>query len=788
MITQVKLKNWRSHLDSSFNFEPGTNALIGIMGSGKTSLMEAICFGLFGTTPALQSKKIKLDDMIMKKPVEKSSAEIELLLKLDGTDYSVKRVIEKGRGTTYSEIRENGKLLEAPSTSRVTEIIENTLKISFELFSKAIYSEQNSLDYFLTIPRGQRMRKIDELLMIDKFEKARSSSTTLINKFEERRLARQSVVENADVESIQKNISGIRDSLKLLDSEIENLKNNLIKTKGNREKFESLFNQINKKRKDADEIKLNLEKNLSTLEEIENSISYLRNELGNNDRTGIEKEITYLKDRISKNDVEWKKLKERFENSSKEISDLKSNASYLKKEIEILEKEFYEQSELRKEFEHLRDSLGENIEQQIVEAKNNLKKVTEDAARTMAKLSDNEQFIAHLSTPENKCPICESTLTNERKKLLIIQKEGEIKRLHEEFAFFEENKRKTEEKINLLGESYTKLAVMKEKIKDVENVKKDLEKVKRFFVEESGKIVYAENSLTDLRREVEKMQAEIENDRMKQQRFEAMLQKIKEFEGKSVRKESLENENNELRNKLDAIEKELQGKNIEEMETELRNLISKESEIDAEISGIERVAKEKQLRLNEFESKLADVKKYQEEITKIKKIIKNMRIFEKSLEQTQIELRKEFVQAVNYTMTNLWTTLYPYQDFVGIRLNVEEGDYVLQLLERTGKWINVEGIVSGGERSVASLALRIAFSLVLAPQLRWLILDEPTANLDTNAIEDLAETLRERIGEFVDQVFLITHDEKLENAVTGSLYKLEREKGKDGVTKVIMVS
>ena len=112
----------------------------------------------------------------------------------------------------------------------------------------------------------------------------------------------------------------------------------------------------------------------------------------------------------------------------------------------------------------------------------------------------------------------------------------------------------------------------------------------------------------------------------------------------------------------------------------------------------------------------------------------------------------------------------------------------MQLLERTGKWVNVEGIVSGGERSIASLALRIAFSLVLAPQLRWLILDEPTHNLDQNAVEDLAETLRERIGEFVDQVFLITHDEKLENAVTGSLYRLEREKEKDGVTKVIMIS
>lgn len=67
MITEVKLKGWRSHSDSKLVFTPGTNALIGIMGSGKSSIMDAICFALFGTFPNLQSKKLKLDDVIMKK-------------------------------------------------------------------------------------------------------------------------------------------------------------------------------------------------------------------------------------------------------------------------------------------------------------------------------------------------------------------------------------------------------------------------------------------------------------------------------------------------------------------------------------------------------------------------------------------------------------------------------------------------------------------------------------------------------------------------------------------------
>jgi exonuclease SbcC len=787
MITKVKLKNWRSHLDSEFNFETGTNALIGIMGSGKSSVMDGICLGLFGTSPVLQTKKVKLEDMIMKKPIEKSAAEVEIFLKIDGNDYSIKRIIEKGKGTTYSEIRENGKLLEAPSTSRVTEIVENILKINFDLFAKAIYSEQNALDYFLTIPKGQRMKRIDELLMIDKFERARASAVSLVNRFEERRLARESVVENADVESIRKTISEINESIQLLEKEIQSLKNNLTETKSERESVEKMHNKISILIDTADEIKVEIQKHFSSLDEIENSISSLKEEIGDNTTEKTEKDIDYLNERIGRNTEELQKKKSKYDASSKEISELKSKAAYLKKEIEILEKEFYEKSEMKKEYEHLLDLTGANIEQQISEAKNNLQKTNESAAKIFAKISDNEEFIAHLSTADNKCPICESLLTEERKKLLILQKEGDIKKLREEFAFYEEQKRKTDEKINSLENAREKLSIMYDKIKNLGNVKEDLAKAKKSYVEQSSKIVYSENALTDLRREVEKIQDENESDRLKIQILQTLLEKIHDFNEKNQRKENLQKEVAELQKKLDEVEKQMEDKNIEQMEVELRDLISKEKEIEANASGVERVIKEKEFRLNENENKLADIKKFQEEIAKLQKIIKNMRIFEKSLQQTQIELRKEFVEAVNYTMTNLWQTLYPYQDFVGIRLNVEEGDYVLQLLERAGKWVNVEGIVSGGERSIASLALRIAFSLVLAPQLRWLILDEPTANLDTNAIEDLAETLRERIGEFVDQVFLITHDEKLENAVTGSLYRLEREKAKDGVTKVLAI-
>jgi len=194
---------------------------------------------------------------------------------------------------------------------------------------------------------------------------------------------------------------------------------------------------------------------------------------------------------------------------------------------------------------------------------------------------------------------------------------------------------------------------------------------------------------------------------------------------------------------------------------------------------------EKMLRLSELKKELDVWKSLKNKIKMLEKVILDLKIFEKAVVATQEELRRQFVETVNYTMNQLWSTLYPYGDFIEIKLHIEEGDYVLKLLSKSGVWNNADGVASGGERSIACLALRIAFALVLAPHLRILILDEPTANLDANSIAELTATLRERISEFMDQTIIITHVPELEEAVTGSAYRLNRDKTTDGVTDIV---
>ena len=43
------------------------------------------------------------------------------------------------------------------------------INLNYDLFSRAVYSEQNQIDYFLKLTASQRKEKFDELLEINIF-------------------------------------------------------------------------------------------------------------------------------------------------------------------------------------------------------------------------------------------------------------------------------------------------------------------------------------------------------------------------------------------------------------------------------------------------------------------------------------------------------------------------------------------------------------------------------------------------------------------------------------------
>ena len=666
MIKGLKIKNWKSHLDSEFEFGKGTNVLVGVMGSGKSSVLSAISFALFGTFPSHRSREVTLDDTIMERPHKKESAEISLFFSVDGEEFEVSRTVERGKGTTEASIRKNGEIIDT-GPSRVTEIVGETLKVDYSLFSRAVYSEQDGLDNFLEIRKGERMKKIDNLLQIDRFEKCRGNITTLINRLGDRIDSRKSVLEDMEDQENFGRIEKIEEDIEKLDCLIEDLKENAGSVNKQYRKLKEEIKEV----KDAS----------GQIKKLQNKKSVLQGVISN-----LKEEI---QSKRPKEDISKDKTEKELKNAEKELKNLKNSKKDLKEDLDDFK---------------------------------------EDKRDRKVRIRNLQRRIQKVKGIHGECPTCERDLEEKQRKRLIQERRKKISKLGKEKEGLEKGIECLEEKIGKIDEKEEELEEKKKELKKQRDIIEDIKTKEKKIEEKRGKL--------------EKIKKELEDKRKKY-----------DFEGLEEKQEEINN----LSGKREKMKERIQSKNeiLEERKREKENLGRRKKRYEKLKDGIERS----------------------------EKTVRSLKKFRSALKSTQDELRSRFIEDVNKTLTKVWKRLYPYNDFTDLRFTVNDGDYELQFKNKQG-WQPVEGVASGGERTSACLALRIAFSLVLAPNLGWLVLDEPTHNLDKKTVEELSELLRTGISDFVEQIFLITPDETMENAANSYLYNLNRNKERDIPTEV----
>ena len=89
-ILSVTLKNFKSHSDRRFTFQPGTNAICGENGAGKTSILEAIAWTLFNYRGSYNK-----EDLI-RNGASSAQAIVSFISNRDGRTYDVHRCTTKG--------------------------------------------------------------------------------------------------------------------------------------------------------------------------------------------------------------------------------------------------------------------------------------------------------------------------------------------------------------------------------------------------------------------------------------------------------------------------------------------------------------------------------------------------------------------------------------------------------------------------------------------------------------------------------------------------------------------
>ncbi len=796
MIKRIKLENWRSHKRTELEFGPGTNVLVGTMGSGKSSVMNAVCFGLFGTFPELQRREAKLEGIIMDRPSREEFARVELGFEYKGKEYSVERLINRGTKTNTAKLYCEKEFLAGPKASDVNERIQSVLELNYDLFSRAVYSEQNQMDFFIRLNAGERKQKFDELLELDKYELVRKNAVNIQNTL--KKLLEQkkqfleeqkSALNESDIESIQKEISELNERIRAKREEKEKAEKTVKeldeKVKKNREK-KTKFREWSEERVALRQAANSLDKEIERIEKEFGKISGLNeNEVKKKieECNSLEKELRKDEKEISELEAELRgeksrneSLREENENAKKRLpekvsshADLKRESGFIRTKIEAAEKK---KKELKEKLVLLRETeqkLGERVK--VNEAKEKEEKVS----------------VELLGKKEPHCPLCKSELSEKSRAELVENAKKEIEMLAEdsekakkenvkisgEVKECEKEIEEQEGEINTLMAVKALLAGQKNSLDRIqeneENAKKNMEKVKGLS-EKKAKL--EEKGIAKKLEECEKERG------IAKKQIEGIL-KLKEAEKKKL-------ELNETEKKL--VELNFDEEKAIEQERELEKLGEKLNSIDSEIRGIIELIGEKKKRETEIREKKELLEKTAERVKAMEFALSKLGIFISSLKAAQAELRESLVETINAAMDTVWPRLYPYRDFVSAKMEISEGNYDLMVQAHNGRWQKIEGLLSGGERSAVALTLRIAFSLVLARNLGMLILDEPTHNLDSQAIEKLGDMMHEHLSGMVDQVFLITHNKEMEKAASAALYLLSRDKEKQGMTKAELLT
>ena len=728
MIRRLKLQGFKSHENTDFELSRGTNVLLGIMGSGKSSILQGITFGLYGEIPEVRSRKLGMTELIMRKPRRLESAEVEVEFGAGDKIYKVTRKItSKG---VDAKLYVEGKVFEV-GQKRVTGKISEILGTDFETFTNVVYARQNDIDNFLRYGKTDRVKLIDSLLKIDRLDEARKKLRSCHNgikgRLDELKLkAKKDVTEVEEIiETSRKKLSKLRDEFTELQMETSSIKEKL-------DLRRLQFDKLDEKRKTKDELKSKLNKLSGEADSLDTFMTKLP-------------KIDDAKDKLEGTVSRLIEMKSKEQIGLGELSSAKSKKQMLQSRITEL-KTYEDQSH-----------------QKFTDFSSKLDAKKTEYSQLIAKLDSHKASIEQLNSADAKCPVCDHELKDPKKHL-----SRHLKAISELKARV----------ITVQNE----VQMLKQKQEKNDSIKLQVEKAKLMIKNLPELVVVFEAlNLEDLTQKYEKQKNLVIDLELKKERLT-----------KATQREEGQEKLSELHKKITMLQTSIASLGFNEdlysrLRMDVETYINKLSGATSRMQVIPSIIDAKESEVAALSREVNEVKLARIEAEKTETSLEKLSILVNSIFDVQILVRQGFVELVNELLGDIWSQLYPYDDYASLRINVLQegkstGDYILQLRERQG-WVNVDGFASGGERSIASLALRVAFARSLS-KMGLLLLDEPTHNLDEVGVDRLSDILREGMPNVLEQVLIITHEERMEKASTGFAYRLFRDKAKEEPTKL----
>lgn len=802
------------------NFPENQVTLIsGENGSGKTSILDAVCCSLYGKTFRTSGSSVSgfmnFSDLINH---ESRKADIAVEFENQGHNYIVTRELKKSGS--------RGTLLEDGETKAIGRTVYNYVKnfavgLDWEGFRKSTIILQGEMSTLTNLLPSKRKDAFKKLFGIDRYdlyeelakEKAAGKQQS-VEKIEEVNKLLSSETEK--IPTLEKDIRKLSKSIENLKKKKRILEKHFVEMKGQKEALEKDYNefvklnerfsaikkelkrlneQFEEKRQQVTELK-KLSKKLPKLEALYKELQQLR---------AIEKSLIPLKNKYEDLDSQISILNASKDNIQRNVSDRSKKKKKIKIERDMLKKHI----PTKKEVEHLRKNLQkEELRlQKTHDAETHLNAEIKNLRKNIRNLK-NRLFSVK---DQDRCPICFQKISDptevrkhydreitELKSILSNngQSLGEMKR--EAAALVNTVTELRKEKDNL----ETRLAkdgFIKDKKKQLQEITLEINDLKKKVSKLSKnirKLVATKRELGFDKKEYQKLSkrlSQLRRERITENHSKAIT-KLAELPKLEDELKKVSKEKSEENRRMKSLTSKLASlKEVKENYTEAKKKLERSQRTLTGISNqitqktTEKIGNEATLSdLRSKERKLRRNKKTIKELEEDKNILGTLRSIFKNIPEDILRRLRPFIEREGTDIINDLSN----SEITTINID-EENLNVSATINGERRPIHY---FSGGQKTRINMTLRVAISRILSklPQteehtfatMNTLFIDEGDfGDLDESGIREAINIIRKLTKEF-SRVILISHVNSIKDIFHGQLIEVIKTRAEESSLRV----
>lgn len=550
-VKRVKIENIRSYDNSEVVFPQGSTLLAGDIGSGKTSILLAIEFALFGLQPGQKGSSLLKNG--------KDSGLVELELEIEGKNIIITRTLKRKKTISQEEafITIDGKTEE----KAVTELKNTTLQLlnyplefakkTNLLYRFTVYTPQEEMKQIILENPEIRLNTLRHVFGIDKYKRIKENLSILTAKLRE--MSRLKQGELSDLDSKKEKLISKKETIIEINSTLPEIELSI----------EQIIREKNEKEKAILEVKSKVDEKKT----IENEI-----EKGNILIVG-------KKDQLSKSTKDLESLKKRLDEATKDFDE---NAL-----IDITGKL------------SVKNTLKENLNREIIEFSTKISALTSKAKE----LEKVKEKISNLKI----CPTCMQKVEDTHKHGIFSQTENEISSIKNEKINLDNEKQTKEISLNSLRielaeleKSKLSLEVLKIKIQTIKEDSKKIEDLEKLKISLANDIDLLEKQTLNLKELVSELRKFEPIIQAREKELAEIILKERQIE---IKKAQIVKEIEMLNRETQLLEKEIDEK--EKLKLELIYLIELESWLGSDfLEMVNFIEKNVMIRLKEQFSKL----------------------------------------------------------------------------------------------------------------------------------------------------------------------------------------